>query len=80
MIQNNFDIRQKISSFIALTFIILLGLILGWYSIKTSEELLINMPDSKIINMGRRSGDASFLENEKMKNSPRENKATDEEM
>jgi len=54
MIQNSFDMRQKISGFIAFTFIILLGLVLSWYSIKTSEDILINMPKSKTMDINKR--------------------------
>lgn len=54
MIQNNLDIRQKISSLIAFTFIILLCLVLSWYSIKTSDEILANMPNSKTLSINKR--------------------------
>lgn len=54
MIQNNLDIRQKISSLIAFTFIILLCLVLSWYSIKTSDEILANMPNSKTLSISKR--------------------------
>jgi hypothetical protein len=39
---------------LAFSFIILISLGLGWYSIKASEEILAKMPDSEIINVNRR--------------------------
>lgn len=57
MVENNFNIKQKVSGFLALTFIMLLSLALGWYSIKTSEEVLVNMPNSEVINISRRIPD-----------------------
>ncbi len=63
MNHNNFDVKQKISSLIALVFIVSISLILGWYSIKTSEEILTNMPNSRIVSMDKRVQDENFSGN-----------------
>jgi hypothetical protein len=73
MIQSDFDIKQKISSFIAFTFVILLGLILSWYSIKTSEEILVNMPQSKTMNISKRIQNKNSQENAEIQNVLKEN-------
>lgn len=57
MIENDFNLRQKVSKLLAFTFIILLSLCLGWYSIKASEEILANAPNSKGFNVGSRTKD-----------------------
>ncbi len=54
MIRVDFDIKQKLSSFIAFVFIITLSLVLGWFSIKTSEEIIANIPNSEIANIDKR--------------------------
>ena len=69
---NNFDVRQKISSFIAIIFILSLSLSLGWYTINTSEELLTNMPNSKTINPNKRMQNETSQEKTEMEDVLRE--------
>jgi hypothetical protein len=42
MLELDFSPKQKISNFLALTFIMFLSVILGWYSVKNSEEIIFN--------------------------------------
>ena len=63
MIQTSFDVKQKVSSLVAFTFIILLSLVLSWYSLKTSEDILTNMPDSKALSISKRMQDENSQKN-----------------
>jgi hypothetical protein len=67
----DFNPRQKVSQFLAFSFIILISLSLGWYSIKASEEILAKMPDSEIINVNRRVN-LDNLDEDGVRNVPRE--------
>lgn len=57
MVETSLDIKQKISSFLALTLILLISLVLGWYSIKTSDDLLNNAPNSRALSVNKRIQD-----------------------
>lgn len=67
MIQTSFDVKQKVSSLIAFAFVISLGLVLSWYSIKTSEEILANMPNSEIIRIDKRMQNENLQESIEIK-------------
>jgi hypothetical protein len=75
MTQNNFDTKQKINSFIAFSFIMLLGLALSWFSIKAGEEILANMPDSEIVNINKRMENENSREKIEVKNTAQDSQA-----
>jgi hypothetical protein len=68
MIEADFNPKQKVSSFIAFTFIILLGVLLGWYAIKIGEEIEVNLPNSEAFNIEKRTQSEELQENPVPKN------------
>lgn len=46
----NFDYDQKVSSVLALIFVLILGFMVAWFSLSTGADIVENAPDSKIFN------------------------------
>lgn len=49
-----FDLSQKISTHLALMFVLILGFLAAWYSLKAGEEIIKNSKESTSFNFNKR--------------------------